>query len=135
MKMGITFVYQRERCEHPFHGTRICGKIYDIITKSHYHFREEYKALCHDYVSIIDKCQIGLFIYCCSICSIGVTTGSTFCGVVGHTHRHEYTGNSQCNSLSATCGVGSEVSSAYLHVQILCHRAGVVSRQVTGVIK
>ncbi|KAI0220394.1 Adenylate cyclase type 10 [Lamellibrachia satsuma] len=26
-----------------------------------------------------------------SICSIGVTTGSTFCGVVGHKHRHEYT--------------------------------------------
>ena len=24
--------------------------------------------------------------------SIGVTTGSTFCGVVGHNHRHEYTG-------------------------------------------
>ena len=27
------------------------------------------------------------------MCSIGVTTGSIFCGVVGHLHRHEYTGN------------------------------------------
>ena len=24
--------------------------------------------------------------------SIGVTSGLTFCGVVGHDHRHEYTG-------------------------------------------
>ena len=28
----------------------------------------------------------------CRQASIGVTTGSTFCGVIGHVHRHEYTG-------------------------------------------
>jgi hypothetical protein len=28
-----------------------------------------------------------------SVVSIGVTTGATFCGVIGHKHRQEYTGN------------------------------------------
>jgi hypothetical protein len=35
-----------------------------------------------------------LCLYCSSV-SIGVTTGGTFCGVVGHKHRHEYSGQSE----------------------------------------
>ena len=36
--------------------------------------------------------HIGVCLFCNRRFSIGVTTGIAFCGVVGHTQRHEYTG-------------------------------------------
>ena len=40
----------------------------------------------------------GRMFLCISVCrqSIGVTTGTAFCGVVGHLLRHEYTGVCAC---------------------------------------
>ena len=42
------------------------------------------------------RCDICLF--CNRRFSIGVTTGIAFCGVVGHTQRHEYTGEFHVNT-------------------------------------